>query len=94
MSEQIVQGIGQALRDIASREGVDLRRVVCVAVVGNTAMLALLTGRNYSQLLQPTYWTKSIDCGPGETHAWTEVWGVHPHTDIQVIPACCGLCRL
>ncbi|MGO9568062.1 MAG: ASKHA domain-containing protein [Desulfomonilaceae bacterium] len=90
MSQQIVKAIGEALWDIASREGIDLQQVVSLALVGNTAMLALLSGRNYSQLVQPSHWTKAIDCLPGHTDTWAEAWGIHPKANIQVIPPLAG----
>lgn len=90
MRRQIAEAIGEALWDIASREGIDLQQVVSLALVGNTAMLALLSGRNYSQLLQPNNWTKAIDCLPDHTDSWLEVWGIHPAASIQVIPPLAG----
>ncbi len=90
MSQQIVKAIGEALWDIASREGIDLQQVVRLALVGNTAMLALLSGRNYSQLVQPSHWTKAIDCLPGHTDAWAAAWGIHPGAGINVVPPLAG----
>ncbi len=90
MSRQIVIAIGEALLDIASREGIDLQRVVRLALVGNTAMLALLSGRNYSRLIQPSHWTKAVDCLPQNTETWAEAWGIHPKASIQVIPPLAG----
>ncbi|AFM25311.1 ASKHA domain-containing protein [Desulfomonile tiedjei] len=86
MSRQIVKAIGEALWDISSREGIDLQRVKSIVLVGNTAMLALLSGRNYSQLLQPSHWTRAIDCLPSHTDAWAVAWNVHPNARIEVIP--------
>jgi uncharacterized 2Fe-2S/4Fe-4S cluster protein (DUF4445 family) len=90
MRQQVVDSIGGALWDIASREGIDLRRVTRLALVGNTAMLALLSGRNYSRLLQPSHWTKAIDCLPSHAHAWPEAWGIHTNASIDVIPPLAG----
>jgi uncharacterized 2Fe-2S/4Fe-4S cluster protein (DUF4445 family) len=90
MSRQIVKAIGEALWDIASREGIDLQQVVSLGVVGNTAMLALLSGRNYSQLVQPSHWTKAIDCLPGHTDTWVAAWGIHPQAKIQVVQPLAG----
>jgi hypothetical protein len=67
MSEQVVRAIGEGLQDIASREGIDLGRVNRCLLVGNTAMLALLTGRNYELLVRPETWMGRIDCLPGDT---------------------------
>jgi uncharacterized 2Fe-2S/4Fe-4S cluster protein (DUF4445 family) len=90
MSRQIVGAVGEALSDIASREGIDIRRVTSVALVGNTAMISLLSGRNYSQLIQPSQWTQAVDCLPDNTEDWAEAWGVHPDAKIRVIPPLAG----
>ncbi len=90
MSQQIVKAISDALWDIASRDGIDLRQVVSLALVGNTAMIALLSARNYSQLLQPRYWTKAIDCLPVHMDTWAAAWGIHPKAGIQIIPPLAG----
>ena len=90
MSQQIVKAIGEALWDIASRDGIDLHQVVSLAVVGNTAMLALLSGRNYDQLVQPSHWTKAIDCLPGHTDTWAAAWGIHAEASVRIIPPLAG----
>ncbi len=90
LSHQVVQAIGEGLADIASREGIDLHQVVRLILVGNTAMLALLSGRNFGLLLQPSYWTSAIDCLPDHTDDWAVAWGIHPHASIQVIPPLAG----
>ena len=64
ISQQAIEAIGEALLDIATREGINLRQVVRLTLVGNTAMLALLSGRNYSLLIQPSHWMSAIDCLP------------------------------
>ena len=90
MSQQAVEAIGGALWDIATREGIDLGRVVRLALVGNTAMLALLSGRNHGLLLQPSHWMSAIDCLPDDTKAWAVSWGIHPQARIEVIPPLAG----
>lgn len=49
--------IGEALQDISSVEFRNIQQVGDLVIVGNTAMLALLTGKNSDVLLQPDYWT-------------------------------------
>jgi uncharacterized 2Fe-2S/4Fe-4S cluster protein (DUF4445 family) len=90
LSRQVLWAIGDGLRDIGSREGIDLQRVERVVLVGNTAMLALLSGQNYHLLLQPRYWCESIDCLPLETHSWGSTWGINPEAVIEVIPPLAG----
>lgn len=90
MSQQAFEAIGEALWDIAVREGINLQQVVRLTLVGNTAMLALLSGRNYGLLLQPRYWVSAIDCLPEDTGAWAVSWGIHPQARIEVIPPLAG----
>jgi uncharacterized 2Fe-2S/4Fe-4S cluster protein (DUF4445 family) len=90
LSQQVVRAIGDGLRDIGSREGIDLSRVTRVVLVGNTAMLAILSGKNQDLLLQPRYWTETIDCLPADTAPWAASWGISPHAAIEVIPPLAG----
>jgi uncharacterized 2Fe-2S/4Fe-4S cluster protein (DUF4445 family) len=90
LRSQVVRAIGDGLFDIGSREGIDLLRVSQVVLAGNTAMLALLSGRNTDLLLQPSYWSRPIDCRPLETASWTLAWQIAPHGAIEVLPAVAG----
>ncbi|MBF0505550.1 MAG: DUF4445 domain-containing protein [Nitrospirae bacterium] len=90
LSSQVIRAIGDGLHDIGNREGIDIRQVVRVALVGNTAMLALLSGQNYLDLLQPRYWTETINCLPVETVSWGASWGISPEAVIEVIPPLAG----
>ena len=82
--------IGAALADMAEREGLDLHRIGRIVVVGNTAMLALLTGHNHGLLLQPAHWTAPLDCSPLDADAWIGNWGVAPTTQVEVVPPLSG----
>jgi uncharacterized 2Fe-2S/4Fe-4S cluster protein (DUF4445 family) len=90
LSQQVLLSIGDGLRDIGSREGIDLARVARVVLVGNTAMLALLSGRNHGLLLEPRHWTEPIDCLPVETASWAADWGISPKAVIEVVPPLAG----
>jgi uncharacterized 2Fe-2S/4Fe-4S cluster protein (DUF4445 family) len=90
MGKQVLDAIGEALSDIAAREGIDIQRVVRLVLVGNSAMLALLSGRNYGLLLQPRHWMSPIDCLPDTTDAWTDSLGIHPRANIEVLPPIAG----
>lgn len=94
LQQQLTQAIGEALLDIASREGINLHQVVRVTLVGNTAMLCLLSGRNYHLLIQPSYWTQGIDCLPEDTRAWAALWDIHSGAAIEVMPPIAGLVKL
>ena len=90
MSDQVVTAIGEGLQDIASREGIDLGRVNRCLLVGNTAMLALLTGRNYELLVRPETWMGRIDCLPGDTGAWKTAWGFPAGATAEILPPAGG----
>jgi uncharacterized 2Fe-2S/4Fe-4S cluster protein (DUF4445 family) len=90
MSRQVVEAIGEALFDIAAREGIDIERVVRLIVVGNTAMLALLSGHNYDLLLQPDHWMRPVDCLPDRPDLWAAPLGIHPRARIEVIAPMAG----
>jgi uncharacterized 2Fe-2S/4Fe-4S cluster protein (DUF4445 family) len=68
--------IGEALENIRHRESLKAPGIGSMVIVGNTAMLALLTGKNHGALLQPEYWTREVDYGPGDTGRWRILWGL------------------
>lgn len=82
--------LAEALADIASREGIDLAGITRLALVGNTAMLALLTGDQHHSLLLPENWTQSFNCRlpPGETVP--RELGLPPSTRIEIIQPLAG----
>lgn len=90
MSQIVVAAIGEALRDIATREGFNPHRIVNVTLVGNTAMLALLSSRNFELLLQPEYWTQPVDCLPLETSGWIAEWEINPVAEVDVVAPLAG----
>lgn len=84
------QAIGTALTDMAEREGLDPRRIGRVVIVGNTAMLALLTDHNHGLLLQPAHWSAPLDCSPLDSGNWSESWGIAPTARIEVVQPLSG----
>jgi len=90
MRKQVIDAIGGAIEDISSREGIGAEQVVKVVLGGNTAMLALLSGRNYHLLLQPAHWMSTIDCLPDNPGELSLSWGIHPHAHIDVLPPLAG----
>jgi uncharacterized 2Fe-2S/4Fe-4S cluster protein (DUF4445 family) len=84
---QLVQrAIAEALADIAAQAVLDLREVGKVSVVGNTAMLCLLSGMNQAQLLQPENWTRRMDCQPQDTTFLADAWGIARDAAIVFTP--------
>jgi uncharacterized 2Fe-2S/4Fe-4S cluster protein (DUF4445 family) len=90
MSRQVVAAIGEGLLDMAAREGINIKRVVRLTLVGNTAMLALLSGQNYDLLLQPSHWMLPVDCLPDRPDLWAVPLGIHPRAQIEVIAPLAG----
>jgi len=82
--------IGHALADIASASSLSLKEVGKMLVVGNTAMMSLLSGKNYDLLLQPEYWSRRIDCQPDDVDFLRNTWGVAENAAIRFIPALGG----
>ncbi len=53
ISNLVRHAIGEALKNIASAAGAKLKSIVRMLIVGNTAMLSLLAGKNFQMLLDP-----------------------------------------
>lgn len=85
MGRQVIGAIADALFDMAAREGIDTAQVTRLALVGNTAMLTLLSGRNFGLLLHPGNWTSRIDCLPESPEGWCDSLRIHPRAKIEVI---------
>jgi uncharacterized 2Fe-2S/4Fe-4S cluster protein (DUF4445 family) len=68
----------QAVRDILARDLGEVTPMLAeigqVFIVGNTAMLALLTGHGCEALADPANWQGRIDCQPAHTTAWQAQW--------------------
>jgi len=68
----------QAVRDILARDVGEVTPMLAeigqVLIVGNTAMLALLTEHGGAALVDPAYWQQTIDCRPADAAAWQSQW--------------------
>lgn len=85
-----LDAIHEALMDMLSRSGLDPRKVIDVAIVGNTSMLALLTKTDPGMLLQPRSWTQTIDCEAYNPRTWASIMGIHPDASADVISPFAG----
>jgi len=78
----------QAVRDILARDVGEVTPMLAeigeLMIVGNTAMLALLTGQGGAELIDPTGWEGRIDCQPRDYANWHAQWYM-PHARI-VLP--------
>lgn len=72
------ESILHALRDILARDIGEVTPMLAeigeVLIVGNTAMLALLTGRGGHDLLDPACWQEKIDYQPVDRNNWQQAW--------------------
>ncbi|MBA4374356.1 MAG: ferredoxin [Thermodesulfovibrio sp.] len=85
ISRMAGNAIGDALRLLASRGSAGTGDIGQIMIVGNTAMLSLLSLKNYSLLLQPEYWSREIDCRPEDTRQWHTDWGLANDAAIDII---------
>jgi uncharacterized 2Fe-2S/4Fe-4S cluster protein (DUF4445 family) len=58
-------------------------------IVGNTAMLVLLTGQGIADLLNPNFWQAQINCQPVDYGDWQAKW-LLPHAQITILPPVAG----
>jgi uncharacterized 2Fe-2S/4Fe-4S cluster protein (DUF4445 family) len=83
----------QAVRDILKRDVGEvtpmLAEIGTVIIVGNTAMLALLTGHGSDDLLAPDFWQLPVDYRLHDAPAWQAQWFM-PHARIVLPGAVAG----
>ncbi|MGC1404601.1 MAG: ASKHA domain-containing protein [Thermodesulfobacteriota bacterium] len=90
LSRLAKDSIEEAILDICSREGYDLREIREIAVVGNTPMLAILAEKGYDLLLHPEYWAMKIDCRSEDTKGWFEAGGLHTGVKVEIVQPLAG----
>lgn len=90
LSNVAKNAIADALKDIASKEFVDLNMIRKVVVVGNTPMLSILTEKNYELLLDPAYWASYVDYRPDDTDELTSALNVAGDAHVEIIPPVSG----
>ncbi|NTV13584.1 MAG: ATP-binding protein [Desulfobulbaceae bacterium] len=82
--------LAAALADMASREAISAAGITRLALVGNTAMLALLTGDQHHSLLIPDNWTKSFTCQPPPGDTLARELGLAATARIEIIQPLAG----
>lgn len=85
-----VEAIGRAVADVCAGAGRAAPDVTAVAVVGNTVMLALLTGHGYAELLDPANWMSFVACDPVPWGSLRRSWGVAADAGVDVVPSLAG----
>ena len=85
ISRLAAQTIEAGIIDMCRKEGYDPLRVRRISVVGNTAMLALLVGKNGDLLLRPDHWTAPIDCRPENGRRWFEGNSIRSDVSLEIV---------
>ncbi len=80
-----VEAIGSALFDLSQDSGIALSGVGHVRVVGNSAMLILLSGRSPEAVLDPGRWLGPVDCRLDDVADMAKEWSLSPHAAIDLV---------
>ncbi len=90
MQNLVVTEIEKVLNKLCLLNGVVKKDIERIYLVGNTPMLALLSGKNYELLLQPEHWLKEIDCIPENVSEWKANWQLPASSVIEVVEPIAG----
>ncbi|MCK6551559.1 ASKHA domain-containing protein [Myxococcota bacterium] len=82
--------IAEGLTRAMAYAGIQDARIDQLVVVGNTAMLALLTRRGSDALLDPARWSDVIDCAPAPDERWPTSWRLADGVTPQLIAPLAG----
>ena len=80
-----LEAIGGALLELSRDEGIALPEVGRVRVVGNSAMLTLLSGRPAGAMLDPAGWTAAVECPLADAAAVAERWNLAASAAIELV---------
>jgi uncharacterized 2Fe-2S/4Fe-4S cluster protein (DUF4445 family) len=86
MNRRVIDAIGEAIAELSQRISLNPQHITKVLIVGNTAMLTLLTKKNGDLLLKPEHWNSYIDCVTEETGDWATHWGINTQAIIDIVP--------
>ncbi len=84
ISQTVKDCLAEGLLEVCSSEGYDPWKIRTIAIVGNTAMTALLAEKGLDLLSQPRYWTRSIDCRPESTKNWFETVNLRAEVSVNL----------
>jgi len=82
--------IGDAIGEVLRIGRLDRSEVCRVVIVGNTAMLALLTEEGGDTLLDPNSWSREVHCNVSDELAWLQAWGLSENAHIEVVRPLAG----
>lgn len=93
IGQQARKAIIGGLRDILSRDMGEVSTILAqigkVLIVGNTAMLTLVSGGNGDDLYQPENWSRPIACVADDLESWRKAWRM-PRAEIDIVQPLAG----
>jgi len=90
MCNTTLDTIGEGIWRSCLETGMTLKAIEKIAIVGNTAMIALLTGERFHELLQPENWARYVDLSFSHEDQWKTLWGLSENVEINIIPSLSG----
>lgn len=85
-----LEAVAAALLKLGLRDGFAPSEIVRAKIVGNTAMLGLITGADSGQLLQPGNWTRALEQGVEHSRNWASALGIHPQATVEAVQSLGG----
>lgn len=90
MSQVLIDAIGEGIWRSCLEAGMRLDAIQKVFLVGNTAMITLLTGKGHHDLLQPENWHRHMNISFSQADQWKPLWGLSDKTQLEIIPSLSG----
>lgn len=85
-----LEGVYEALVEMCSQSGLTTRDIGSIVLVGNTAMLALLSQQDPRQLLESRFWNRHLECKPSDAKRWANALGLKPEATFEVVEPLAG----
>ena len=82
--------IAEGLTGLAGEMCISRDSIRHMTIVGNTAMLSLLSERNYELLLQPKYWMEEVDFQPEDINTLKDLWQINRKASVDLMPSAAG----
>lgn len=82
--------IREALTHLKEQHCFEASAVDRIVIVGNTAMLTLLAGRNFEKLLRPESWMSPVECLPVDTSTLRAAWSLDEIPSIDLVAPLAG----
>ena len=90
MAQLCARALAGAIRDFKEFKDFSIEKIGPVVVVGNTAMLAIISSKNFEQLLLPQYWMNEVDCQPKNINSLKDDWQLTRQASLNLVPAIAG----